>query len=112
MPAINLMNLLVVVLGLRDHEIETIDTPIGAFSGPGAILGGDEKTYQIEHSQSSWLQAGHLDPDGSLKFREREVHAIFKHFQHIRLNRRAQKREFASLYKYPAHVRSVSALNF
>ena len=112
-PALNLMNLLVVIMGLRDHEIETIDTPIGAFSGPGAIIGGTEKTYQREYdSPEFWLQSGHLDPDGSLKFSERAVFAIFKHFEHVRLNRRAQKREFASLYKYPAHVRSVSALSF
>ena len=109
-PALNLMNLLVVIMGLRDHEIETIDTPIGAFSDPGALLDVNKKVQQQE--PKSWMQAGQLDPDGSLKFKEREVFSVFKQFEHIRMNRRTQKREFASLYKYPAHVRSVSALSF
>lgn len=32
-PAMNLMNFLVVIMGLRDPNVETIDTPVGVFSG-------------------------------------------------------------------------------
>lgn len=32
-PAMNLMNFLVVIMGLRDPNVETIDTPIGVFTG-------------------------------------------------------------------------------
>ena len=97
MPAINLLNLLIVIMGLRDPLVETIDPHVSVQNSP---------------EMSEAFTCGHFDPDGSLKFREREVSVLFRHFEPLRMNRRVQRREFASIHKLPAHVRSASELSF
>ena len=77
MPAINLLNFLIVIMGLRDPLVETIDPHLSVHNSPGM---SDRTVY--------WESCGHFDPDGSLKFREREVSVLFRHFEPLRMNRR------------------------
>lgn len=109
--AVSLLNLLGVITGIKDQTILLPDTPAGVFS-PVGVFNMDPDNTPYKPNQT-WLDAGVIDPtDGFLKFKPSELSHVFEHFKMLRLNRRAQKREFQSQYKGTAKDRSLSEFDF
>lgn len=109
--AASLCNILGVITGIKDTSILLQDTPAGAFS-PVGVFGLDPNESAYKPGQT-WEDAGVIDPiDGYLKFKNSEVPLVFEHFKLLRLNRRAQKRDFQSQFRYSAKERSLSEFGF
>lgn len=91
--AASLCNILGVITGIKDSTIVLQDTPAGAFSPVGVF--GLDPNESVFKPGLKWDDAGVIDPvDSFLKFKTSEVPVVFHHFKLLRLNRRAQKRDF------------------
>ena len=107
----SLCNILGVITGIKDSTILMQDTPAGAFSPVGVF--GLDPNESVFKSNLRWEDAGIIDPVGGLlNFKNSEVNVVFEHFKLLRLNRRAQRRDFQSQYKYSAKERSLSEFGF